>query len=322
MDLLSLTYFQELAKDLNMTRTAGRLYISQQTLSSRIIRMEEELGTPLFYRKPVFSLTPAGEQVLAFASRTTGQYANLQDCLRELSRGERGVLRFGASTLRMDTCIGPVLKDFSSRYPKVELRLTDSISDRLEPMVLAGELDLAIVSSDRVDPELIAVPLMTDDIYLCVTDELLRRHYGEEAEALKRDAWERGAYVGAFAELPFCMFTSRLGGLIRACFAEEHVSPRVYIESTYTHVAAELCFRGLAAGFCTAVVLNDRRDAIPDGLNIIPLMCGGEKRSLSLSLIRHKHRYQTAYARCFSGLVQSFFAGIENTPVARLAGAG
>ena len=34
MDLTSLYYFQELSKDLNMTKAAERLYISQQTLSS------------------------------------------------------------------------------------------------------------------------------------------------------------------------------------------------------------------------------------------------------------------------------------------------
>ena len=36
MDLTSLYYFSELAKDLHMTRTANRLFISQQTLSNHI----------------------------------------------------------------------------------------------------------------------------------------------------------------------------------------------------------------------------------------------------------------------------------------------
>ena len=45
MDLVSLYYFQELSKDLNMTRTAQRLYISQQTLSNHIHRLEQHYGT-------------------------------------------------------------------------------------------------------------------------------------------------------------------------------------------------------------------------------------------------------------------------------------
>ena len=50
MDLISLYYFQELSKDLNMTKTAERLYISQQTLSNHIQRLEQYYGTKLFYR--------------------------------------------------------------------------------------------------------------------------------------------------------------------------------------------------------------------------------------------------------------------------------
>ena len=60
MDLESLYYFRELTKDLNMTRTAHRLFLSQQTLSNHIARLEKDCGTPLFYRKPRLSLTEAG----------------------------------------------------------------------------------------------------------------------------------------------------------------------------------------------------------------------------------------------------------------------
>ena len=52
MDLISLYYFSELAKDLHMTRTANRLFISQQTLSNHIKRLEESLNCGLFERKP------------------------------------------------------------------------------------------------------------------------------------------------------------------------------------------------------------------------------------------------------------------------------
>ena len=57
MDITSLYYFSELAKDLHMTRTANRLFISQQTLSNHIQRLEEYYGVKLLYRKlPVADL--------------------------------------------------------------------------------------------------------------------------------------------------------------------------------------------------------------------------------------------------------------------------
>ena len=83
MDLISLHYFQELSKDLNMTKTAERLYISQQTLSNHIQRLEQYYNAPLFYRKPSLSLTCAGEFVLGFAQVMEKEERNLKDsCLR------------------------------------------------------------------------------------------------------------------------------------------------------------------------------------------------------------------------------------------------
>ena len=56
MDIISLYYFKEVAKDLHITKTANRLYISQQTLSNHIQRLEEYFGAQLLNRKPKLSL--------------------------------------------------------------------------------------------------------------------------------------------------------------------------------------------------------------------------------------------------------------------------
>ena len=67
MNLLSLYYFVELAKELHVTNTAQKLYISQQNLSQHIQRLEQYYGVPLFHRKPKLALTYAGEQLYAVA---------------------------------------------------------------------------------------------------------------------------------------------------------------------------------------------------------------------------------------------------------------
>lgn len=84
MELVSLFYFTELAKDLHMTRTAERLFISQQTLSNHIARLENYYGTPLLYRKPSLSLTPAGNQALASARVIVNEEANLRAILSDI----------------------------------------------------------------------------------------------------------------------------------------------------------------------------------------------------------------------------------------------
>ena len=92
MDIVSLYYFSELARDMHMTHTASRMFISQQTLSNHIQRLEDYFGAQLLYRKPGLSLTTAGEFVLGFAEVVLKEQTNLKDILSDIAQQERGVL--------------------------------------------------------------------------------------------------------------------------------------------------------------------------------------------------------------------------------------
>lgn len=59
MNLKSIEYFLAAAEEMNITRAAERLFISQQALSSHLKRLEEEYGVPLFERRP----SPAPDHV-------------------------------------------------------------------------------------------------------------------------------------------------------------------------------------------------------------------------------------------------------------------
>lgn len=67
--LLQLRYFQALAKSEKVTQTAKELYISQAALSSMIISLERELGTPLFERsRRSVRLNEAGRTYLRYVN--------------------------------------------------------------------------------------------------------------------------------------------------------------------------------------------------------------------------------------------------------------
>lgn len=155
MDLISLYYFQELSKDLNMTRTAQRLYISQQTLSNHIHRLEQHYGCPLLYRKPTLSLTCAGEFVLSFAQVVRKEERNLEDILSDIEQQERGTLKLGAGSQRGAWILSHLLPDFHRRYPLVQVRFSDGLSTHLETLVSNGELDFAVVLSGSYSPDLL-----------------------------------------------------------------------------------------------------------------------------------------------------------------------
>jgi DNA-binding transcriptional LysR family regulator len=68
VDTRLLRYFVAVAEELNFTRAAERLFVSQPSLSKQIRQLENELRTPVFVRtKREVSLTPAGHALLPVA---------------------------------------------------------------------------------------------------------------------------------------------------------------------------------------------------------------------------------------------------------------
>ncbi|MEM6943063.1 MAG: LysR family transcriptional regulator, partial [Pseudomonadota bacterium] len=95
-----LRYFREVAHDGNLTRTAGRLNLSQSALSAQIRQLEERLGHALFERRGrSLVLTEVGRIALDHADRIFGAGDELIAALGQAG-AERQALRVGAlSTL-------------------------------------------------------------------------------------------------------------------------------------------------------------------------------------------------------------------------------
>ena len=67
MDFSLLKSFTAVADEKSFSTAAKHLFISQQSLSKQIAKLEEELGTTLFVRSRPLSLTPDGKQFLQTA---------------------------------------------------------------------------------------------------------------------------------------------------------------------------------------------------------------------------------------------------------------
>lgn len=67
MSTVAFRYFIAVADELNMTKAAAKLFISQQSLSAYIQRMEKQYGVTLFERKPSLQLTEAGRAMYFYA---------------------------------------------------------------------------------------------------------------------------------------------------------------------------------------------------------------------------------------------------------------
>ena len=121
MNFQHLKYFLMVAEELNITRAAERLYISQQSLSNHISNMERELDVKLFTRSPKLSLTYAGELLVSTATQILDQYSQYLSKVGDINRQYLGVLRVGISHTCGLALLPDVLPKFRQEFPIVSL---------------------------------------------------------------------------------------------------------------------------------------------------------------------------------------------------------
>lgn len=144
MNFLHLKYFLMVAEELNITRAAERLYISQQSLSNHISNMERELDVKLFTRSPKLSLTYAGGLLVETATQILDLYSQYQTKVGDINRHYLGMLRVGISHTCGLALMPDILPKFRQEFPLVEFSLFEGNSTQLEDELSHGRVDLII----------------------------------------------------------------------------------------------------------------------------------------------------------------------------------
>ncbi|QHI97449.1 LysR family transcriptional regulator [Xylophilus rhododendri] len=151
MDLKQLRYFVAVAEELNFSRAADRLHISQPPLSQQIKVLEEEMGVQLLARNSRgVRLTDAGAVFLRESRLLLEQFGAAIQATRHASRSNAGTIRLGVATSGLFSVIPGLMAQMRADFPHVELRVRDMQSDEQVLAVAQGALDLGIV---HVKPE-------------------------------------------------------------------------------------------------------------------------------------------------------------------------
>lgn len=309
MNLKSLEYFLEVAKDLNMTSAAQRLYISQQALSGQIQKLEQHYKVELFERQPKLQLTYAGLQLVESATTILRENEALINRLSDISIDHSGLLRIGIPSYRATACLPLVLPEFHERWPNISLQLVDESSEQMLQMLCDGALDLYIgvptqaeikSVSDRID----FILLQDDWNYLICSDELLKRYFGNKADEVKQQSLS-GVDFQNFKEVPFLLHKPpmRLRKVADECFYHAGFKPNVYIESSNSELIISLYPCHLGAFFCRRIRVPALVQMFP-GCNAFPIRQNGELYQTPIYLMRQNKSRAPEHVTDFMKLMQ------------------
>lgn len=150
-DLAALGMLVAVAETGGFTAASARLGRTQSAISVRIQDLENQLGHKLLERsRRGVTPTDAGERLIAHARRLL---AVEREALADLAGDTpSGRLRIGIPDDYMDGYLRPLIARFAAEHPKVELEVRCDLSKRIEPALLAGEFDLAVVTQDPNRP--------------------------------------------------------------------------------------------------------------------------------------------------------------------------
>ena len=167
MDLVSLRCFVETARSRSISRAAASLGVVQPALTRRIQLLEEKLGVPLLLRhRRGVEPTEAGLLVLERAELILRMTQQLENEIRFRGVEPAGPVALGFPPSIGILIVGKLLSQCSVRYPRIKLMLQEDYSPAVRASLLAGRLDIGIMSCEAQHPDLICQPLFSESMWL------------------------------------------------------------------------------------------------------------------------------------------------------------
>lgn len=143
MEFRHLRYFLEITRDLNMTKAAERLNMSQPPLSRQIQQLEEELGTQLFRRVGKhLELTESGRFFISKAQQILTTVEETEAAMKRLGRSGHAWLNIGFVPSTIYGFLPELLRHYRAANPKIEVSLAECMSLDQVTALKSGKIDV------------------------------------------------------------------------------------------------------------------------------------------------------------------------------------
>ena len=245
MDFVLLKSFIAVAEEKSFSSAAKNLFISQQTLSKQIAKLEEDLGTTLFIRSRPLALTPDGGHLLPIAKEILQLKQQFEESSSRSFSGSH-YIHLGIEHTIARAILPRVLPSFLREHPDTFLKLSEESPDVMQKSISYDGVDLVIGSLGSVPEKFEAIPLCRKDHLLVVPKALMAELAGERLSEL-RDRFSGSADLSFFEKAPFIKIPRQSsGGRALSSYLKYYdINPRFVCELTNIENAFQLANAGL-----------------------------------------------------------------------------
>lgn len=317
MNFLSLRYFLEVANSLSFTKSAEKMFVSQQNLSAHIKRLEDEYSVRLFERKPTLRLTASGERLVEAATAHLKIEDDLKKDLSTFQNNHAEKIRIGLPPNRAPAFIKNVLPSYKQQYPYVHLSFIEGPSQLLEKKLFSNDIDIAVIvfpnEGSFYNPSIfVAEELSTESLYVIISDALLEHCFSDVPACKER--FRSGILLEELKNAPMIISPqlSRTHGKISVYLQDRGIHPNIFLDSMQSNTLISLCADDQCVIFCQHMVLYSlfQDPASPiHSLNIFPVK--NHETNNVVGIMYRRDKYLSKALNNFIAEIRSAFLRIS-----------
>lgn len=173
LTLKQLRYFVCAGENASVTKASKAMFVSQPSISSAILHIEQETGLDLFIRHHAqgLSLTPAGQRFMLKAKQLLEEADNLSKFATSLSEDISGHLRFVSLPTFAPILLPSVMRGYIDRYLDVQVQCDEADQEKIISGLLAGHYEFALTYDIQLPAELDFTPLADFPPYVLLPKE-------------------------------------------------------------------------------------------------------------------------------------------------------
>lgn len=244
------TVFLTVVEEMNFTRAAERLYISQQALSGYIKRLEEHYGVTLFQRRPTLKLTAEGEAMVLYARQLQDSEATLTRRLADITQNASATVNFGISYQRNGAFFPGIWNQFHTMHPNISVRIKERMTDTLLSELQSNRVDLIVGLDIAESSSLTVLPLVEEHMRCVLSESLLRRYFPDDWEQMLERFREHGVPLQELHGVPLLLLpkSNRIRVAVDQMLLKHRILPNVALECSNQSVLfqAACCGNGVA----------------------------------------------------------------------------
>ncbi|WP_422381284.1 LysR family transcriptional regulator [Marinicellulosiphila megalodicopiae] len=167
-----LQIMREIERQGSLTKAADALFLTQSALSHSVKKLEDSLGINLWQKKGrQIQMTQAGIALLKSAEKLLPQFEKIEDNLKLMAQGEKGILKIGMECHPCYQWLLKVVKPYLAKYPDVDVDVKQKFKFGGVGALYNQEIDLLVTPDPIQTKGLIFIPVFEYEQSLVVATD-------------------------------------------------------------------------------------------------------------------------------------------------------